>query len=75
VRLYRGTRHGIGGIGGKQIVVFELKRTTSKRRAIMDKLQKGTAATTWRVIQWLETHHADLAARLGCYVLIVVDKR
>jgi SAM-dependent methyltransferase len=28
----------------------------------------------WRVIQWLETHHADLAARLGCYVLIVVDK-
>ena len=28
----------------------------------------------WRAIQWLETHHADLAARLGCYVLIVVSK-
>ena len=24
----------------------------------------------WRAIQRLETHHADLAARLGCYVLI-----
>jgi len=29
---------------------------------------------TWRAVQWLETHHADVAARLGCYVLIVVDK-
>lgn len=28
----------------------------------------------WRAVQWLETHHADVAARLGCYVLIVVDK-
>ena len=29
----------------------------------------------WRAIQWLETHHSDRAARLGCYVLIVVTKR
>lgn len=28
----------------------------------------------WRVVQRLETHHPDLAARLGCYVLIVVNK-
>jgi SAM-dependent methyltransferase len=28
----------------------------------------------WRAVQWLETHHANLAARLGCYVLIVVSK-
>ena len=28
----------------------------------------------WRAIQRLEMKHADLAARLGCYVLIVVDK-
>jgi SAM-dependent methyltransferase len=28
----------------------------------------------WRVIQWLETHHSDRAAWLGCYVLIVVSK-
>jgi SAM-dependent methyltransferase len=28
----------------------------------------------WRAIQRLETRHPDLAARLGCYVLIVVDK-
>jgi SAM-dependent methyltransferase len=29
----------------------------------------------WPAIQWLETHHSDRAARLGCYVLIVVSKR
>ena len=29
----------------------------------------------WPAIQWLETHHSDHAARLGCYVLIVVTKR
>lgn len=28
----------------------------------------------WRAIHRLETHHADLATRLGCYVLVVVDK-
>jgi SAM-dependent methyltransferase len=28
----------------------------------------------WRAIRRLETHHVDLAARLGCYVLIVVNK-
>jgi ubiquinone/menaquinone biosynthesis C-methylase UbiE len=28
----------------------------------------------WRAIQWLETRHSNLAARLGCYVLIVVSK-
>jgi ubiquinone/menaquinone biosynthesis C-methylase UbiE len=28
----------------------------------------------WRAVQWLETHHTDLAARLGCYVLIVVRR-
>ena len=28
----------------------------------------------WRAIQSLETHHSDRAARLGCYVLIVVSK-
>ena len=28
----------------------------------------------WRTIQHLETHHSALAARLGCYVLIIVDK-
>jgi SAM-dependent methyltransferase len=28
----------------------------------------------WRAVRRLETHHADLAARLGCYVLIVVSK-
>jgi len=28
----------------------------------------------WRAIRWLETHHPDHAAWLGCYVLIVVDK-
>lgn len=29
----------------------------------------------WRAIQWLETRHSDRAARLGCYILIVVSKR
>jgi ubiquinone/menaquinone biosynthesis C-methylase UbiE len=29
----------------------------------------------WRVIARLETNHADLATRLGCYVIIIVDKR
>jgi len=29
----------------------------------------------WRAIQWLETRHSDYAAKLGCYVLIVVNKR
>ena len=29
----------------------------------------------WPAIQWLETHHSDRAARLGCYVQIVVTKR
>jgi hypothetical protein len=28
----------------------------------------------WRAIQWLETRHCDLAAWLGCSVLIVVSK-
>jgi len=28
----------------------------------------------WRAVRWLETHHADVVARLGCYVLIVVNK-
>jgi hypothetical protein len=28
----------------------------------------------WRAIRRLETHHPNLAARLGCYVLIVVSK-
>jgi ubiquinone/menaquinone biosynthesis C-methylase UbiE len=28
----------------------------------------------WRAVQWLETHHAVLATRLGCYVLIVASK-
>jgi ubiquinone/menaquinone biosynthesis C-methylase UbiE len=28
----------------------------------------------WRAVRRLETHHVDVAARLGCYVLIVVDK-
>jgi len=28
----------------------------------------------WRAIQWLETHHSDHAAWLGCSVLIVVNK-
>jgi hypothetical protein len=28
----------------------------------------------WRAIQWLEAHHPDRSARLGCYVLIVVSK-
>jgi len=28
----------------------------------------------WPAIRWLETHHPDRAARLGCYVLIVVNK-
>jgi len=28
----------------------------------------------WRSVRWLETHHPDVASRLGCYVLIVVDK-
>jgi SAM-dependent methyltransferase len=41
---------------------------------------RGISETTsfgrmaWRAVQRLETNHADLAARLGCYVLIVVDK-
>jgi SAM-dependent methyltransferase len=29
----------------------------------------------WRAIERLETNHSDIAARLGCYVIIVVDKR
>jgi hypothetical protein len=29
----------------------------------------------WSAIQWLETHHSDRAARLGCYVQIVVTKQ
>ena len=29
----------------------------------------------WPAIHWLERHHPDSAARLGCYVLIVVTKR
>jgi hypothetical protein len=29
----------------------------------------------WSAVQWLETHHSDLAASLGCSVLIVVNKR
>jgi SAM-dependent methyltransferase len=29
----------------------------------------------WRAIHWLETHHPDSAARLGCYVQIVVTKQ
>jgi ubiquinone/menaquinone biosynthesis C-methylase UbiE len=29
----------------------------------------------WRAIGRLETNHADLATRLGCYVIIIVDKR
>jgi hypothetical protein len=28
----------------------------------------------WRAVQWLETHHPILAARSGCYVLIVASK-
>jgi hypothetical protein len=28
----------------------------------------------WRTIRWLEAHHSDRAAWLGCYVLIVVSK-
>jgi len=28
----------------------------------------------WRAVRRLETHHVDLAARLGCYVLIEVSK-
>lgn len=28
----------------------------------------------WRLIHWLETDHADAAAQLGCYVVILVDK-
>ena len=28
----------------------------------------------WQGIRWLETRHPDLAAYLGCYVLIVVTK-
>jgi ubiquinone/menaquinone biosynthesis C-methylase UbiE len=30
--------------------------------------------TVWRLIEWLETKHPDVAARLGCYVIITVDK-
>lgn len=28
----------------------------------------------WHIIEWLETRHSDRATRLGCYVVIVVDK-
>lgn len=28
----------------------------------------------WRIVRRVETHHSDLGARLGCYVLIVVRK-
>jgi SAM-dependent methyltransferase len=37
--------------------------------------EQGFGRPAWRAIQWLETHHADLCARLGFLVVIVVDKQ
>jgi ubiquinone/menaquinone biosynthesis C-methylase UbiE len=53
-------------VTGYAVPSVQLDRRVSETSAI------GRLA--WRAIQWLEMHHADLAGRLGCYVLIVVDK-
>jgi SAM-dependent methyltransferase len=41
-------------------------------RSVSETTTVGNLA--WRAVRWLETHHADVAARLGCYVLTVVNK-
>jgi len=42
-------------------------------RRVSEQSMFGRAA--WKVVQYFETRHPQVAARLGCYVLIVVNKR
>ena len=35
----------------------------------------GIGSLVWRAIAWLETKHPNLVARLGNYVIVVVDKK
>jgi len=60
------TRWGDVTITGHAVPSVQFDRHVSETTA------KGQLA--WRAIQHLETNHSALAARLGCYVLIVVDK-
>jgi hypothetical protein len=53
-------------ITGYAISTVDFSRRVSETSAI--------GSLIWRAIAWAETDHADIAARLGNYVIIVVDK-
>ena len=61
----------LGAWGDVKITGYAVPSVLFDRR-ISETTMLGNLA--WRALEWLEARHASLAARLGCYVLIVVNK-